>query len=65
MIEEIRSSLEGLCHDLTMTLQSSEPLAMTRSLWGDQSMSNTGPVWPHTVGYVLSIRPVWNTTHLA
>lgn len=35
---------------LTITVQSSEPLAMTWSLWGHQSMSNTGPVWPHTVG---------------
>lgn len=35
---------------LTMTVQSSEPLAMTWSLWGHQSMSSTGPVCPHTVG---------------
>lgn len=35
---------------LTMTMQSSEPLAMTSSLWGHQSMSRTGPVCPHTVG---------------
>lgn len=35
---------------LTMTVQSSEPLAMTSSLWGHQSMSRTGPVCPHTVG---------------
>lgn len=34
----------------TMTLQSSEPLAMMLSLWGQNSMSRTGPVWPHTVG---------------
>lgn len=38
----------ALC--LTMTVQSSEPLAMTSSLWGHQSMSRTGPVCPHTVG---------------
>lgn len=35
---------------LTMTVQSSDPLAMTSSLWGHQSMSRTGPVCPHTVG---------------
>lgn len=35
---------------LTITVQSSEPLAMTWSLCGHQSMSSTGPVWPHTVG---------------
>lgn len=35
---------------LTITVQSSEPLAMIWSLCGHQSMSKTGPVCPHTVG---------------
>lgn len=43
---------------LTMTVQSSEPLAMTLSLCGHQAMSSTGAVWPQTVGAFLSTRPV-------
>lgn len=43
---------------LTMTVQSSEPLAMTLSLCGHQAMSSTGAVWPQTVGTFLSTRPV-------
>lgn len=35
---------------LTMIVVSSEALAMTLSLWGHQSMSSTGAVWPLTVG---------------
>lgn len=50
----IQCHVSAVCCDSTvtptMTLQSSEPLAMMLSLWGQNSMSRTGPVWPHTVG---------------
>lgn len=42
----------------TFTVQSSEALAMTLSLWGDHWMSNTGPVWPQTDGQDWSILPL-------
>ena len=45
---------------LTMTVVSSEALAMTLSLWGHQSMSSTGAVCPVTNGWFLSTRPVCN-----
>lgn len=45
---------------LTMTVVSSEALAMTLSLWGHQSMSSTGAVCPVTSGWFLSTRPVCN-----
>lgn len=43
---------------LTITLQSSDELAITWSLWGHHSMSNTGAVCPETTGWALSRRPV-------
>lgn len=45
---------------LTMTVVSSEALAMTLSLWGHQLMSSTGAVCPVTSGWFLSTRPVCN-----
>lgn len=49
---------------LTMTVVSSEALAMTLSLWGHQSMSSTGAVCPVTSGWFLSTRPVCNAEML-
>lgn len=49
-LNHTRDSRPATVPRLTMTVQSSEPLAMTSSLWGHQSMSRTGPVCPHTVG---------------
>lgn len=40
--------LSGICH--TLTTQSSEPDAITLSLWGHHAMSKTGPLWPPTRG---------------
>ena len=46
----------GTCQSLTV--QSSEPEAMTLSLNGFHLMSSTGPVWPVTLPTVRSSRPV-------
>ena len=47
----------GICH--TFTVQSSEQLAMTSSLWGQKEISSTGPLWPSTTGWFISTRPVY------
>ena len=47
----------GICH--TLTVQSSEPLAMTSSLCGHHWMSRTAALWPDTNGASRSILPVW------
>jgi hypothetical protein len=46
----------GICQ--TLTVQSSEPLAITLSLWGHQAISRTAALCPVTNGTSRSIRPI-------
>lgn len=47
----------GICH--TLTVQSSEALAITLSLCGHQAMSRTGPLCPATSGTSGLILPTY------
>ena len=45
----------GICQ--TLTVVSSDELAIILSLNGHHAISNTGPLWPATNGWLISTRP--------